>query len=490
MSNFEISLVVYFVYGLAYFIMGLVLLLEYWRLTPDAPQKKLFMPLAVFGLIHGIHEWLEILLITFLRLGEPFPNYIAWLRLGLLSVSFLALAIYAYRAFRFGQEYHSRLAIFGVTTLSVFAIIAFIDVISAFSAGSIPLFQMVESLVRYWLGVPAAAVATIGLGSGARRALADHRQPLDRYLTLTALGFAIYSLTQLFVPVMNTRLASIFNTTTFQAWTSIPIPVFRTIAGIIIMAGLILVTNFLETERQKIITEAQKARLKALEQEEAIQRILLRQTVAAQEEERTRIARELHDEMAQTLTAFSLELATLQKELGGQRKYQVVLTRIQNLGKQMSQDIQHMISDLRPAHLDDLGLVPTLRFLADQARSQFGLSVTVETTGKVQRLESMLETTIYRIVQESLTNIARHANTKQAAVNLSYSLDTIDLEIIDLGAGFEPEFQISTSRGWGLIGIRERAESAGGNVTIRSKPGQGTTIQVIFPLTMAGEQLR
>ncbi len=481
MRSFELSLLVYFVYGLTYFVMGLVLLLEYWRLAPDAPQKHLFQPLAAFGLIHGFHEWLEILLITFSVLGKSFSNYMVWLRLGVLAISFIALAIYGWRSFRFGQEHHSPLAIFGGVTLPIFAIVAAVDVISAFAAGSIPVFQMVESLVRYLIGVPGAAVATIGLRGGALKARVEERRPLDKYLNLTAIGFAIYSLTQLFVPAMNTHLARIFNIDIFHAWTSIPILVFRTIAGIIITAGLFLITSFLEAERQKIVSEAQKARLNALKKEETIQRLLLRQTIAAQEEERARIARELHDEMAQTLTAFSLELATLQQDLSSRPKYQNILARLQNLGKTMSQGIQRMIGDLRPAHLDDLGLVPALKFLIDQARSQFSLSITFETQGHVRRFEPLLETAIYRIVQESLTNVARHASTDQAMVNLSFLPGEVQLQITDQGAGFDPEELFAAPRGWGLAGMRERAEAVNGKFLVKSKPDEGTTIIVVIP---------
>ena len=487
MRSLELSLLIYFVYGLTYFVMGLVLLLEYWRLAPEAPQKHLVQPLAAFGLIHGLHEWLEILLIAFSAFGETFSPNVVWLRLGLLTISFIALAIYGYRSFRFSQEHHSPLTIFGAVTLPVFAIVAAVDVIGAFTAGSIPVYQMVESLVRYLIGVPGAAAATIGLRSGARKAWVEQRRPLDKYLNLTAIGFAIYSLTQLFVPAMNTHLARIINIDIFQVWTSIPIPVFRTIAGIIITVGLFFITSFLETDRQKIVAEAQKARLNALKQEETIQRLLLRQTIAAQEEERTRIARELHDEMAQTLTAFSLDLATLQQDLSSRPKYQNILARLQNLGKTMFQGIQRMISDLRPAHLDDLGLVPALKFLTDQVRSQFNLSITFETQGHVCRLEPLLETAIYRIVQESLTNIARHASTDQASVNLSFSPDEIQLQVTDQGSGFDPEELFNAPRGWGLAGMKERAEAVNGKFSVKSKPAEGTTIIVVIPTTSTEE---
>lgn len=481
MQSFEFTLLIYFIYGLTFFGMGLVVLLESWRLEPSAPQKRIIRPLAVFGLLHGIHEWLEIYTLLLVRLHDPLPAVLTTIRLALLIGSFLALFIYSILAYRFAHAHVTLFTLFGAVSLPIFAIAASFDVLHAYSGGSIPLIRMVDSLIRYLLGVPGAAVATLALHASALKARADGRRPLDVYLTITAVGFAVYSLSQLFVSPMNTFLARLFNLDTFQAALYIPIPIFRTVAAFITTTGLFFGTRFLEKERQQIIIAAQKTRLEAIEAQEAMRRDLLRHVVAGQEEERTRIARELHDEMAQTLTAFSLDLATLQHGLTKRSTLHGVLNHLQELGKKMSQDLQQLVYSLRPAHLDDLGLTPALRFLADQARKHYGLQVSLEVGGTPRRLDSFLETVVYRISQEALTNIARHARTLEAFIRLDFLPREVRLEIQDRGAGFDVDRFLSAPHGWGLVGIRERAESVSGKLKIDSQPGTGTTLSVVFP---------
>lgn len=481
MKSFEFTLLIYFIYGLTFFSMGLVILLESWRLEPSAPQKNIIRPLAIFGLLHGIHEWLENFILILGRLQEPVPGVMASVRLGLLISSFVALFIYSIHAYRYAHAHVTPFTLFGAISLPIFAIVASFDVLHAYGEGLIQIPRLVDSLVRYLLGVPGAAVATIALRASALKARADDRRPLDLYLTITAFGFAVYSLSQLFVSPMDTFLARIFNLETFQATVYIPIPIFRMVAAIITTTGLFYATRFLETERQQFIIAAQKSRMEVLEQQEAMRRDLLRYVVAGQEEERTRIARELHDEMAQTLTAFSLDLAALQKDLGSRSKYFGILSSLQELGKKMSQDIQRLVYTLRPAHLDDLGLTPALRFLVDQARKQYDLQISLDIKGTPRRLDSFLETVIYRITQEGLTNVARHARTDKAYVCLNFLPSEVHLVIRDRGTGFDVKQVLSTPQGWGLVGISERVESAHGKIDIESQSGFGTTLSVIFP---------
>ena len=484
MSNFETAFFVYFVYGLTFFSMGLILLLESWRMDPEQPQKKLIVPLSIFGLLHGAHEWLEIFIFQTQQLNESLPGFVVWLRLGLLVGSFIALWFYSIRTYRYAHGFKTQLALIGAATLPVFALLAASDVIFAYLAGSIPFLRFAESLARYLLGVIGAAVATIGLHFSALKARADGRTPLDQYLKVTAIGFALYSLTQLFVPNMNTILARYFNTDIFQTLTAIPIQVIRTAVAIVITTGLVLATRFLEIERQQFVTAAQKIRLEALEQKEEMRRDLLRHVVRAQEEERARIARELHDEMAQTLTAFSLDLATLQQLLGPRAKSLPIITHLQELGRRMSQDMQRMVHDLRPAHLDDLGLVPALKFMIDYDGSRLKLKVDFRIDGEIRRLDPLVETVIYRITQESLTNVARHAGTNAVCVCLDFLPREIRLRVIDSGLGFDPEQAVPIPHGWGLVGMKERAESVGGVLRVESEIGRGTTIRVEIPVNL------
>lgn len=242
-------------------------------------------------------------------------------------------------------------------------------------------------------------------------------------------------------------------------------------------------------ERQRRLQEEQQARLAAQQQvqEELIKRDklrqeLLRHTVQAQEEERARIARELHDETAQTLTAASLNFATLKNFLEGRMpEVADLVTKLQNLCRQMNRDLYRLVHDLRPAQLDDLGLVPALQYLVDEGQANTKIKVVLQLGGEQKRLEPFVETVIFRIVQEALTNVARHAETDQASVELNYEADRAILRIRDQGKGFDPDRDHASLSGWGLIGMAERAESINGRFLVDSSPGKGTMVEVIIP---------
>ena len=128
-----------------------------------------------------------------------------------------------------------------------------------------------------------------------------------------------------------------------------------------------------------------------------MRRDLLRHIVRAQEEERARIARELHDEMAQTLTAFTLDLGTLKQVTGTRSKAAPILARLQELGKQMSQNMHQMVYDLRPAHLDDLVLLSALQFMTDKDGPRLGLQIDFKTHGEPRPIDSLAETLLFRV---------------------------------------------------------------------------------------------
>ncbi len=240
--------------------------------------------------------------------------------------------------------------------------------------------------------------------------------------------------------------------------------------------------------RQVKLAEEQKARLAAQDQvkKELIkrerQRIkYLRHTVQAQEEERARIARELHDETAQTLTAASLNFCTLGKMLEGNDEVADVVDRLQELCRQMNQDLYRLVHDLRPAQLDDLGLVAALRHLTDEGQRGTGVQVTFNTIGSVKRLDPFVETIIFRVVQEALTNVIRHAKIDKATVELDFSSKKIvTLRISDKGKGFEDGGIELSKPGWGLVGMAERVESIHGVLTIDSAIGKGTSVEAVI----------
>jgi two-component system sensor histidine kinase UhpB len=148
----------------------------------------------------------------------------------------------------------------------------------------------------------------------------------------------------------------------------------------------------------------------------------------------------------------------------------------------MSQGIYRMVHDLRPAQLDDLGLVAALQYLVDEERRRVGLNIVLEIRGSIRRLDPLVETVLFRVAQEALTNIAHHARCETARMQLDYQPAQVTLLVNDLGVGFDLQRELEPPRGWGIAGMRERAESVGGRLKIVSVPGQGTRVEVVIPL--------
>ncbi|MFH1216771.1 MAG: histidine kinase [Pseudomonadota bacterium] len=245
-------------------------------------------------------------------------------------------------------------------------------------------------------------------------------------------------------------------------------------------------------ERQQRLEATQKAHQEAQDQvqremnkREKMRIDLLRHMVRAQEEERARIARELHDETAQTLTAASLNFATLQNLLTASPEMADIVGNLQVLCKQMHTDLYRMVHDLRPAQLDDLGLVPALRYLSDEGQKATGLKVKLSISGSQKKIEPFVETIIYRFVQEGLTNVTRYAETDQAFVTIIYEENQVTARVEDHGKGFDPDRPQLNGSGWGLVGISERAQSLKGTFRIESAPGKGTMLEIIVPLEIA-----
>jgi signal transduction histidine kinase len=141
-----------------------------------------------------------------------------------------------------------------------------------------------------------------------------------------------------------------------------------------------------------------------------------------------------------------------------------------------------MVRDLRPAQLDDLGLAPALEYLTDEIRKQMGLDLQFKTNGTRYRLDALIETVFFRVAQEALSNVVRHAGVTQAEVELLYAPDQVTLRVSDQGKGFDPKARRTPPQGWGIAGMSERAESVGGTLLIQSAPGRGTLVQLSVPV--------
>lgn len=482
------TLLIYFFYGLGFFTMGLVMLLEVSRL-PTLASVSLLIPLGGFGLLHGIHEWLEIFLLQIVWLGGEFPAWLSNFRLTLLAISFLFLLNYGLKTRQKNSQENNKAKISGTIVLGIYVVFIVFNAYSAILKSSTNPLQMVDVLVRYLLAVPAATFAFLGLREQSKGFRSQKRSDLANSMTLVAIGFGVYGITQLFVPVIDMFPARWINSDVFLSNMGFPIQLIRAIMALVVMGGMLRAVTLVERERQTQLVQAQQAQLEALENiqkeltgREKLRRELLNHIVRAQEEERSRIARELHDETSQVLSAFSLDLGTLRTISSRRKDITLLVDRLQILGKQMSQGIFRLVHDLRPAQLDDLGLASALRYLTGRENCPPDFHAAFEVTGQERRLDQVIETVLFRVAQEALTNTCRHSKQKKAQMNLIFEESKIILMIEDQGIGFNPEDQFSPPRGWGLAGMQERVDSVDGELEIRSSPGEGTTIKVTIPL--------
>lgn len=200
-----------------------------------------------------------------------------------------------------------------------------------------------------------------------------------------------------------------------------------------------------------------------------------------QEDERRNIARELHDHLGQMLTGLRFQLEAVRRDSAGA---QPALTEILGSTDEIIRHLRELTQQLRPRVLDDLGLAPALEWHLNLFQRQTGITVTLDATLPAARLPGDLETAVFRVVQEALTNIARHAGTTTANVTVAADGNQLIVEITDRGRGFDPEAVKARRDSLGLTGLCERVIIAGGRPEIFSRIGQGTRIHATFPLPM------
>ena len=228
--------------------------------------------------------------------------------------------------------------------------------------------------------------------------------------------------------------------------------------------------------------------LESLAQKEASLQGLLRKTLTVQEEERRRIARELHDETSQVLSALMMNIDLLESQietpvalpgLSGER-----LEAVKALAEEAATNLDRMMLDLRPALLDELGLIPALRWYVAQVSDLW--NVPTEFQGeRLERLPEHIEVATFRIIQEAVSNVARHAKAAHAWVRLWVADHALHLQVSDDGIGFdvvEASARARTGEAVGLMGMRERAELVGGSFDVVSAAGRGTTVSAVLPI--------
>jgi signal transduction histidine kinase len=225
-----------------------------------------------------------------------------------------------------------------------------------------------------------------------------------------------------------------------------------------------------------------------LEQSQQMQeqlRLLSRQLLSAQEEERKKISRELHDVIAQTLASINVRLAALKREAAVSKKgLERSIVRTQELVRRSVSIVHRFARELRPTVLDDLGLIPALHTFMKSFREQTGIRVSLSAAAAVNEVNSDKRTVLFRVAQEALANVTRHAQASQAEVRLQKLDGAVCMTVKDNGKGFQQEHVLRAKRNkrLGLLGMRERLEMVGGNFTIKSAPGRGTTVIAKIPL--------
>lgn len=218
-------------------------------------------------------------------------------------------------------------------------------------------------------------------------------------------------------------------------------------------------------------------------------RFLSERAINAQEEERKRIARSLHDDTGQSLSTLIINMERLENHLPTEPgELTDRLSSIRQMATESLECLRAIIYDLRPAILDDLGLLPAIRWYARTNLEAAGIQVTLEFPDELPSLSQPLTTTLFRITQEGVNNVIRHSQAKSVNISLGIQANDVYLRINDDGRGFDPA-QISDQafdmQHWGLVGMQERIELVGGKLSISSDPAHGTKLMVIAPLEKA-----
>ncbi|MFI5397964.1 MAG: sensor histidine kinase [Candidatus Binatia bacterium] len=258
------------------------------------------------------------------------------------------------------------------------------------------------------------------------------------------------------------------------------------IFGILIGGGLRLFRIFQERERRLAVVVREKDALyrESLQHQQHLRR-LSRKVMQVSEQTMRRVARELHDDLGQALTAVKIDLGLIDRELDADSSLRPHVYEARKQVVTALQTVRNLSQVLRPAVLDDLGLVPAMQSYISSFSDRTGIRVAMEASAAATRLPQPLEVTVYRVLQEALTNVARHADARHVEVRLRTSAEAATFEVTDDGCGFDATAFLRhppSNHGMGIIGMRERAGTYGGGFTLESQPGGGTRVALTFSL--------
>jgi signal transduction histidine kinase len=474
---------IYFLYGLAFFSMGLILLVEGGR-GSDRRLKHALRPLAAFGFVHGAHEWMEMLvaLDLFHVSAELLPLLEAG-RIFALTTSFLSLAVFGAFLLASTKQLH-RLSL--MIPLIMVAIWGFgLLYIKGIYTEPMRIWTVADVWSRYSLGIPAGLFACAGLIAQQRAFLRAGMASFGRDSLWAGIAFVWYAVVgQVFTRPSPLPPSTFLNENLFLYWFGFPVQIMRMLSAGFIALFVIRFLRSFEFEKQQEIARLQEQQLQDAQSREALRIQLFKRVMAAQESERQRIARELHDETGQGLTALGMGIRAVGNKIDARRNPQAAenLGKLEKLVSHSLDELQRLIADLRPSHLDDLGLPAALRWYAGSIEERLPLNVRVEVSGDEHRLDDQVKLALFRIVQEALNNAVKHADAKNVAVRLFYLPGVARIEIQDDGRGFDlSDLQDRGEPTWGLVGMQERAGILGGECRIQSTSGSGTMIEVCLP---------
>jgi signal transduction histidine kinase len=245
----------------------------------------------------------------------------------------------------------------------------------------------------------------------------------------------------------------------------------------------LIVSGISFSQISRLQRKSQEERVRAENAEKEMRR-LSQKLVQTQELERKSISRELHDEIGQMVTGLRMELANLEAlRTGSTEEFLEHMAEAKALAEKTLGSVRNLAMGLRPSMLDDLGLGAALHWQGRDFERRSGIPVNIHLDGDLDNIEEELRTCVYRVVQESLTNCARHAHAKNISVSVQGSITHVSMVIQDDGIGFDPK--TLASRGLGLIGMEERVRELGGKIIVSSQQKKGTTVRIDMPLQKA-----
>lgn len=508
-ANWEnVMIVIFAVYGLAFYSMGLALWIESGRASKLRFARSMRL-LAAFGLLHGIHEWLDMVDCSCDNLFDiTLPRWFFWIRLIILITSFVALIAFGEHMLHSTRDENLRweilmgiLLLYAVSAVLIQWVFKFDD--TGWRIG-------MDALARYLLAIPGSLLACLALWQQRKVLLSGKLADYAIWFNPAIAALLLYGVFGQLFPANSPVFPSNFvNSDTFLEIFGFPVQLFRAVLACVIAICMIQILRILEVEnrehvraierKQRQLEQQRQQELESLNEEllesrNETRRLLeevrlsdkrrgamLKHITSAQETERQRIARELHDDIGQVLTGLAMGLRGLTNIV--EHKPQISADRLMVLEKIATgavRDLRHLINDLRPPQLDDMGLVAAIRSMVERINErEMPPYIAFHVIGETIPLASEIEATLYRIAQEAITNAIKYAAASVVEVTINF--DDCTLTITDDGKGFDVEKTLQPRqdrKAWGLYGIMERANLIEGAVDIQSDIGAGTTIQI------------